>query len=77
MKCLSYFQDIQQICSNAVERNAYKETIYRRRQAFDAWRQTIEILLTACPLDLLDGERRQKLLFELLQDLLDKVRIGD
>lgn len=70
-------RDIQQICSNAVERNAYKETIYRRRQAFDAWRQTIEILLTACPLDLLDGERRQKLLFELLQDLLDKVSKSD
>lgn len=62
------------MCSNVVERNAYKETVYARRQAFDAWRQAVEILLTACPVDLLQGEKRQNLLFELLQDLLDKVQ---
>jgi len=43
-----------------------------RRQSFEAWRQLVEVLLTGCPADLLAGELRQNVIFELLQDLLDK-----
>ena len=32
----------------------------------------MEMLLTGCPADLLTGELRQNVIFELLQDLLDK-----
>ena len=35
----------------------------------------MEILLTGCPADLLTGELRQNVIFELLQDLLDKVSV--
>ena len=71
-------QEIQRICAHVVERNAYKSSVHARRQAFDAWRQAVEVLLVACPPggDLLGSEERQGLLFELLQDLLDKVRAG-
>jgi len=34
----------------------------------------VEILLTGCPTDLLTGELRQNVIFELMQDLLDKAR---
>ena len=68
-----FVQEVQRICSCAVERNVYRSAISARRQAFDAWRQVVEILLTACPGDLLQGELRQNVIFELLQDLLDKV----
>ena len=39
--------------------------------------QVIEIILTACPSDLLQGEARQNILFEVLQDLFIKVSKDD
>ena len=39
--------------------------------------QVIEIVLTACPSDLLTGELRQNVLFEVLQELLVKVSKDD
>jgi len=66
-------QEIQSICGNVVERNSFRESIFCKRQAFEAWRQLVEIILTACPEDLLHGESRQNMLFEILQDLLLKV----
>ena len=71
---LCYLQEIEEICSNVVERNAYRGMLYSKRQAFDAWRQVVEVILTACSEDLLQGEPRQSVIFELLQDLLVKVR---
>jgi len=56
-----------------VQRNTYQIAVNARRQSFEAWRQLVEILLTGCPVDLLTGELRQNVIFELLQDLLDKV----
>jgi len=67
-------QEIQHICKCAAARNAYQLTVNARRQSFEAWRQLVEVLLTGCPADLLTGELRQNVIFELLQDLLDKAR---
>lgn len=61
------------MCSNVVERNTVRESMWAKRQAFDAWRQVVEVILTACPEDLLAGEARHNVLLELLQDLLRKV----
>ena len=61
------------MCASTVERNGYQEVVHSKRQMFDAWRQVVEITLTACPEDLLQGEARQTVIFELLQDLLSKV----
>jgi len=69
-----YNLDIQNICTALVERNALQESVQVKRQAFDAWRQVVEIVLTACPEDLLTGEARRSAIFELLQDLLTKVQ---
>ncbi|KAK2179080.1 hypothetical protein NP493_515g00009 [Ridgeia piscesae] len=71
------YQEIQSICGNVVERNSFRESIFCKRQAFEAWRQLVEIILTACPEDLLHGESRQNMLFEILQDLLLKVSKED
>ena len=68
-------QEVQHVCKCAVERNAYQMSVSARRQSFEAWRQLVEMLLTGCPADLLTGELRQNVIFELLQDLLDKARI--
>ena len=61
------------ICSSVVERNSFRSAVWQRRTALEAWRQVVEVMLNACPLDLLSGEHRQALLFELLQDLFMKV----
>ncbi len=66
-------QEIQQICANVVERNACRESLAAKKRGFESWRQIVEIALTACPDDLLQGESRQNVIFELLQDLLLKV----
>ena len=42
---------------------------------FDAWRQVIEVVLIACPMEVLNASQRLALLFDLLQDLLLKVKL--
>ena len=69
----SLLQEIDSILKNMIERNIVCQCLHSKQHAFDAWRQVIEIILTACPVDLLQGEVRQTVLFEILQDLLIKV----
>ncbi|KAL8613661.1 hypothetical protein ACOMHN_029753 [Nucella lapillus] len=66
-------EEVQKVLEVVVERNSAREVLHRQRQNFESWRQVTEVLLTACPEDLLSGERRQTLIFELLQELLCKV----
>lgn len=67
-------QEMQHVCQCAMQRNTYQLSVSARRQSFEAWRQLVETLLMGCPPDLLTGELRQNVIFELLQDLLDKAR---
>ncbi|XP_045195259.2 nuclear pore complex protein Nup205-like [Mercenaria mercenaria] len=66
-------EEIEGILRMVIERNKVCQSLHSKHQAFDSWRQVTEIILTACPEDLLQGETRQTVLFELLQDLLMKV----
>lgn len=56
-----------------IHRNKVCQSLYSKDQAFESWRQVVEIILCACPQDLLQGETRQTVLFEILNDLLMKV----
>ncbi|KAG1652512.1 Nuclear pore complex protein Nup205 [Nymphon striatum] len=66
-------EEVQTILKHVIKRNNVREEIIAKKQAFEAWRQVTEIILTACPSDLLDGEKRQNILFEIIQELLKKV----
>ncbi|XP_025098310.1 nuclear pore complex protein Nup205-like isoform X3 [Pomacea canaliculata] len=66
-------EEIQNLLTVVVKRNSVRERLHQQRQNFQAWRQVAEILLTACPEDLLSGEKRQLIIMELLQELLAKV----
>ncbi|KAL4232887.1 hypothetical protein ACF0H5_007574 [Mactra antiquata] len=66
-------EEIDYILRMVIERNKVCQGLYTKHQGFDSWRQVVEIILTACPTDLLQGEKRQTVLFELLQDLLVKL----
>ncbi|XP_074656294.1 nuclear pore complex protein Nup205-like [Tubulanus polymorphus] len=69
----SIVEEIQNILGTVVKRNGMKKTLQARKNTFEAWSQVVEIILTACPQDLLEGEARQSVLFELLQDLLMEI----
>ena len=43
------------------------------KQFLVGWQQLTEVLLTALPVDLLNGERRRAFVFELMQEILLKV----
>ncbi|CAL1531629.1 unnamed protein product, partial [Lymnaea stagnalis] len=66
-------EEIQRILETAVEHNDAREALQCKKRAFEAWRQVVEVMLTSVPHDLLSGERRQSILFDLLQELLIKV----
>ena len=68
-------QEIDKICTNVMNQNKYRKEIHVRKQALIAWRQAVEVLLTACPADLLSGERRQLFIVDILQLLLHKVLV--
>ena len=57
----------------ALERNRCGEGLYSKQQAFEAWRQLIEVILASCPPELLGREVKQTMIFDLMQDLLAKV----
>ena len=73
MHACVWFQELESICAGLVERNAYTEAISAKRAGLEAWRQVVEVVLAACPPDLLQGEARQCVILELLQDLLNEV----
>ncbi|KAK3096434.1 hypothetical protein FSP39_000076 [Pinctada imbricata] len=70
-------EEVENILQNVVLRNKVCQELSIKHQSFDAWRQVTEVLLNACPEDLLPGEIRQTILFELLQELLQKVADED
>ena len=57
----------------ALERNRYREGLYSKQQAFESWRQLIEVILASCPPELLNREIKQTMIFDLMRDLLAKV----
>lgn len=67
---------MENILQHVVRRNRIRQELYTKQQALEAWRQVTEVLLTACPEDLLTPEDRQTVLFELLQELQQKVRFS-
>ncbi|XP_070580305.1 nuclear pore complex protein Nup205-like [Ptychodera flava] len=66
-------QEIQSVLKNVVARNFVRENMAAKKHSFDAWRQMTEVMLTACPFDILKPDTRQEFILELLQDLLRKV----
>lgn len=67
------FQEINTILQYVVERNKLLQCLHAKRHALESWRQLVEIILTACPQDLIQAEDRQLIIRDLLQDVHDKV----
>lgn len=66
-------QEINTILQFVVQRNRLLQCLHAKRHVLESWRQLVEIILTACPQDLVPAEQRQLIIRDLLQDVHDKV----
>jgi nuclear pore complex protein Nup205 len=66
-------EEIRNILRVVAQRNSSLQTVNAKRQLLNGWRQIVEVLLVACPIDLLDTNVRRSLVLEVIQELLLKV----
>ncbi|OXB65170.1 hypothetical protein ASZ78_005286 [Callipepla squamata] len=67
-------EEINTILQYVVERNKLLQCLHAKKHALESWRQLVEIILTACPQDLIQAEDRQLIIRDLLQDVHDKAK---
>ncbi|XP_064417895.1 nuclear pore complex protein Nup205 isoform X2 [Latimeria chalumnae] len=70
-------EEINTVLQHVVERNKLRQCLHAKRHVLESWRQLVEIILTACPQDLIQVEDRQLIIRDLLQDLHDKILDDD
>ncbi|XP_025965270.2 nuclear pore complex protein Nup205 isoform X2 [Dromaius novaehollandiae] len=70
-------EEINTILQYVLERNKLLQCLHAKRHALESWRQLVEIILTACPQDLIQAEDRQLIIRDLLQDVHDKILDDD
>ncbi|XP_053884992.1 nuclear pore complex protein Nup205 [Malaclemys terrapin pileata] len=70
-------EEINTILQYVVERNKLLQCLHAKRHALESWRQLVEIILTACPQDLIQAEDRQLIIRDLLHDVHDKILDDD
>ncbi|XP_048463946.1 nuclear pore complex protein Nup205 [Rhincodon typus] len=66
-------EEINTILQHVVERNKLRECLNAKRHMLESWRHLVEIILAACPLDLIQEEDRQLVIRDLLHELHDKI----
>uniref|UniRef100_UPI00398EB3E1 nuclear pore complex protein Nup205 isoform X2 n=1 Tax=Pristiophorus japonicus TaxID=55135 RepID=UPI00398EB3E1 len=66
-------EEINTILQHVVERNKLLECLHAKRHMLESWRHLVEIILAACPLDLIQEENRQLVIRDLLHELHDKI----
>eukprot|EP00061_Rhincodon_typus_P017475 g46182.t1 len=69
----NYRPEINTILQHVVERNKLRECLNAKRHMLESWRHLVEIILAACPLDLIQEEDRQLVIRDLLHELHDKI----
>ncbi|XP_062246685.1 nuclear pore complex protein Nup205 [Platichthys flesus] len=70
-------EEVNSILQQVVERNRVRRSLSAKRHALRSWRSLVEVLLTACPADLIPADDRQLIIRDLLLDLHDKVLSED
>ncbi|XP_068134073.1 nuclear pore complex protein Nup205 isoform X2 [Hyperolius riggenbachi] len=70
-------EEINTILQFVVQRNRLLQCLHAKRHTLESWRQLVEIILTACPQDLIQAEQRQLIIRDLLQDIHDKILNND
>ncbi|PRD32161.1 UNVERIFIED_CONTAM: nuclear pore complex protein [Trichonephila clavipes] len=70
-------QEISKVLEYAVSCNEARESVFAKRMLFEAWRQVTEVLLIACPLEMLGSEKKDQMVLEVSQELLAKMMLSD
>uniref|UniRef100_A0A8C5QUY0 Nucleoporin 205 n=1 Tax=Leptobrachium leishanense TaxID=445787 RepID=A0A8C5QUY0_9ANUR len=70
-------EEINTVLQYVVERNKLLQCLQAKRHALESWRQLVEVILTACPQDLIQAEQRQLIIRDLLQDVHEKILEDD
>ncbi|GFS37681.1 nuclear pore complex protein Nup205 [Nephila pilipes] len=70
-------QEISKVLEYAVSCNEARESVFAKRLLFEAWRQVTEVLLIACPLEMLGSEKKDQMVLEVSQELLAKMMLSD
>uniref|UniRef100_A0A452RL61 Nucleoporin 205 n=1 Tax=Ursus americanus TaxID=9643 RepID=A0A452RL61_URSAM len=65
--------EVSTILQYVVGRNKLLQCLHAKRHVLESWRQLVEIILTACPQDLIQAEDRQLIIRDILQDVHDKI----
>ena len=67
--------EIQVLLDHVVAQNQAKEYLHSQQQAFEAWRQVTEILLTACSLEThgIQGQSKNSIILLVLGHLTEKI----
>uniref|UniRef100_H0V3Q7 Nucleoporin 205 n=1 Tax=Cavia porcellus TaxID=10141 RepID=H0V3Q7_CAVPO len=66
-------EEISTILQYVVGRNKLLQCLHAKWHVLESWRQLVEIILTACPQDLIQAEDRQLIIRDILQDVHDKI----
>ncbi|XP_072256279.1 nuclear pore complex protein Nup205 [Pyxicephalus adspersus] len=66
-------EEINTILQFVVQRNRLLQCLHAKRHILESWRQVVEIILTACPQDLIPVEQTQLIIRDLLQDVHNKI----
>lgn len=65
-------QEVKEILCYAVSWNSVRKDVHTRLQAFDAWRQVVEVILSGCTEEAV-GDQRVTVIIDILNSLIKKV----
>jgi len=70
-------KEVKGVLKHAVDRNLVRESFHSKRNAFDAWRQVVEITFAVCPADMIPVDKKQAILMEILNQLMPRITDED
>ncbi|XP_057313200.1 nuclear pore complex protein Nup205-like isoform X1 [Hydractinia symbiolongicarpus] len=71
------FQEVKSVLRHAVDRNVVRESFHSKQSSFDAWRQVVEVTFAVCPEDVIQVDKKQFILTELLHALIPMINDED
>lgn len=56
-----------------MDRNVVRQSFQAKHNAFDSWRQVVEVIFAISPTDVMPVDKKQSILVEILRELIPKV----
>lgn len=62
------------VLKHAIDRNLVRQSFHAKHNAFDAWRQMVEVIFAISPADAISVDKKQSIIIEILRELIPKVK---